>query len=1133
MKNIKKIIKVSLLTVGFLLSVKSSYSQLISDHFFGENTWMPDTIGDYKACKEPPCILYGKLHKQWSNIKSSGASIVRFGGIAADKNMPTNYQYIKMIDSIRAKGMEPIIQVPFCNNRYTAQQAADIVKYINIIKGKKIKYWIIANEPDLSYSFTTSSQIAQYFKPFASAMKAVDPSILIVGPECAWFNQTILTGLTTPNGPDDITGKDASGNYYLDIISFHTYPFDGTQTRADVVSKLTAPNSLNENLAYLNTRVANCNSAHNRTGVALLKTAITEANINWQNNTSDNLNGLGANSFIGGQFMAEMMGIGMKNNLDFINIWSVIEGNSTASNIGFIDATTNNKKPLYYHFKLLANNFKGNYLNGITNQVNVKSFGSQNAQQTSVLILNEDLTNNYNFTVRLDNSAISGNGGLNININAGLNKEYSGVISNQSTTILKFDAAGNLIEKTEYKLSGNADVNLAPTVTTLPSALSAIIIPAASTTICSGSSVTLNANVGTGYSYQWKKDNTSLAGATNSSYIANAAGNYSVSITSAEITTTSAATTITLLPAPIASITPQGATSFIAGDSVVLNATTGTDYIYQWKKDNIGINGATNTSYVANQSGAYQIKTTLGICNNWSAPLSITVFPKATITAAGATNFCSGGNVKLNANVVKGYAYQWKKDNVAIAGSTDSSYIAIESGGYSVVATIAGLTTTSGIQVIKVTPLPSAIITAASATSFVEGNSVVLNATTGTGYTYQWKKDNELITGATNGSYTTSIAGSYQVEITSEICKSLSASVTVAVLPIAVITAAGSTSFCAGGNVRLNAKVMTGYTFQWKKDNIEIAGATDSLYIAAASGSYSVVVTKGGNTNTSTAIAVTAISVPVATITPLGATTICSGTVGLQANTGSGLIYQWKKDNNAIDGATNSSYSATVTGSYQIRVTQGSCTSWSAPLSVSIQGDKNATITPDGPITFCSGGKVVLYANTCSDYLYQWKKNGANIKGATASSYIATTSGSYQVKITSSAFTEWSAPLSVTVNNCKPSGSIASKELTLDSTTVTSLSNEENVNSIFEINVFPNPSNGKFTIQLSNKNSEQNNIEIQLINSNGQEVYHENGNFLNGKEEIILGDNITSGLYIMRVMVGNNIIIKRIIINNL
>ena len=426
---------------------------------------MPDTIGDANGNIDPPYIFNGKLHKNWKNIKNSGASIIRFGGIAADRNMPTKYQYIKMIDSIRANGMEPMIQVPFFNNRYNKQQAADLVTYINITKGKNIKYWVIGNEPDLSYSYSTSAQIASYFKPFASAMKNVDPSILIIGPEIASFNKTIIDGLTAPGGPSDITGKDAAGRYYLDIISFHAYPFSGAQTRASVISKLTDPGQLQDDIIYLNSRIAICNSFHTRTGTSKIKTAITEANINWQNNPSDNLNGLGANSFIGGQFVAEMMCIGMKNNLNIFNLWSVVEGNSVITNIGYINGSTGVKKPLYYHFKLLADNFKGDYADGITNQINVKSYGSKNSEQVSVLILNQDITNSFNYKIQLNSTPISESVALKINIDAGIAISYNDTIASQSSVLLTFNSAGTIIRKSEYSLSGNAMANLPPTVT--------------------------------------------------------------------------------------------------------------------------------------------------------------------------------------------------------------------------------------------------------------------------------------------------------------------------------------------------------------------------------------------------------------------------------------------------------------------------------------------------------------------------------------------------------------------------------------------------------------------------------------------------------------------------------------------
>jgi hypothetical protein len=419
---------------------------------------MPDSIAHIK--------YNGKLHSNWGNVKESKAQIVRFGGIAPDNDKPTNFQYIKMIDSIRAKGMEPVMQVPFHKWAYSAQEAAAIVQYVNVTRGKNIKYWIVGNEPDLDYQYTSAAQVAAYFKPFASAMKAIDPSIKIIGPECAWYNQNIMNGLTTPGGPDDITGKDAAGRYYVDIISFHFYGFNGSQSREQVISKINSTGGFNENLGILNARLATCNTTHNRTGASALRTAITEFNVGFQNDAGDNLNGNGSNSFIGGQFIAEAFGTGLKNGVSFMNVWSVIEGNNQSFNCGYIDPWTGVKKANYYHFQMMAGNFKGNYVSSTSNNQNVKSFACKNGEYTTVMILNQDLSNNASFTVRLNNGSVSGNSSVKINANANVNAEYNGSMLGQSTLLLVFNAAGALVKKIEYTLMNHAASNLPPTETT-------------------------------------------------------------------------------------------------------------------------------------------------------------------------------------------------------------------------------------------------------------------------------------------------------------------------------------------------------------------------------------------------------------------------------------------------------------------------------------------------------------------------------------------------------------------------------------------------------------------------------------------------------------------------------------------
>jgi hypothetical protein len=449
------------------VSATTSTATPISNHFFGVNAWMPYQIGAH--------VFYGSLANQWSNIQASGANVMRYGGNGVDQyadpmwsssTTSTLAQYLALVDSMQSRGIEPVLQVPVYGSAYSTTDAEDIVRYVNITNGRGVKYWIIGNEPDLTsgaYNYTTAAQVAAYIKPFASAMKAIDPTIKIIGPETAWYDTNIINGLTTCGGASDITGTDANGRYYVDILSFHHYNgFSGSQTRDNVIDSLTQSGGFNDNVAALKLRLATCNSYHGRTGTNALKMAITEANVNYQNSGTDSLIGTGAKSFIGGQWWAELLGTAMNQGVDFVTFWSTIEGNE----LGFVSADGSTKRPSYYHFQMMAQNFRGNAIGAADTQPKVKTFASKASDQTAVVILNEDNVNGYNYTLRLDNTPPSGTDALKINVDAGFALQSTGTIATESTILLVFDANGVLRKKIEYKLNGHANSNLPPTVTT-------------------------------------------------------------------------------------------------------------------------------------------------------------------------------------------------------------------------------------------------------------------------------------------------------------------------------------------------------------------------------------------------------------------------------------------------------------------------------------------------------------------------------------------------------------------------------------------------------------------------------------------------------------------------------------------
>src|SRR5207344_643367 len=90
-------------------------------------------------------------------------------------------------------------------------------------------------------------------------------------------------------------------------------------------------------------------------------------------------------------------------------------------------------------------------------------------------------------------------------------------------------------------------------------------------------------------------------------YSATAAGSYTVVVTNTCGSATSGVTTVTINSLPSATITPAGSATFCSGGNVVLNAPTGANKTYQWKKGANLISGATLSSYTASTGGNYRV----------------------------------------------------------------------------------------------------------------------------------------------------------------------------------------------------------------------------------------------------------------------------------------------------------------------------------------------------------------------------------------------------------------------------------------------------------------------------------------------------------------------------------------------
>lgn len=407
-----------ILILALSLEIKA---QEISPYLIGNNAWYDGAA----------------LNNFWDDMDRAGFQSIRIGGNAAE-GYGTNYaKYLTLIDGIRSANAEPIVQVP---HTFTAQQAVDLITYLNVTKDRKIKLWNISNEPDLaSNNFGNAAAVSTYIKRIASALKSVDSTIITMGPETSWYqNAAYMTPLI--GGSADITGKDEAGHYYIDVVTFHKYMFtDISGLESDVNNLLTKLKTVNAK------RPAN----------KQLSWGLTEFNTSYDNskNTSPDQD---VWSFHAGQLFAEIYGLGMRKGAFSMNAWSMFEGpDRSGTDLSLFDKDYKGRSN-YYHSLMLGQNMKKNNVSATDNQSAVVVISMADTSGVAVMILNKNRTAGYDYSLRLDNGAFAQTKALQIKVNAGINQEITGSIGQHATQMLVFNSSGTLIKRYTYT-SADAD----------------------------------------------------------------------------------------------------------------------------------------------------------------------------------------------------------------------------------------------------------------------------------------------------------------------------------------------------------------------------------------------------------------------------------------------------------------------------------------------------------------------------------------------------------------------------------------------------------------------------------------------------------------------------------------------------
>jgi hypothetical protein len=262
----------------------------------------------------------------------------------------------------------------------------------------------------------------------------------------------------------------------------------------------------------------------------------------------------------------------------------------------------------------------------------------------------------------------------------------------------------------------------------------------------------------------------------------------------------------------------------------------------------------------------------------------------------------------------------------------------------------------------------------------------------------------------------------------------------------------------------------------------------------ASDATYKVIGTESGCSSDTAEITITVTPavIPTINIAADTATEVCAGTTvmfnAIVTNEGSSPLYQWKINGNdagnnspalSTDALSNFSVECVLTGN-------ATCASPAPALSNVINITVDSLLQPT-----VSANDSALSCSPATSY--QWYLNGQPLPGATLQNYIADTSGTYYAEVFNS-------------HGCE--GTSNSVTVTLAITSINDLSSSG------FFNVYPNPNNGGFSLNMVGYSRGM--CSIALHDISGRQVLQRNISVNNETEIVSLnGGSLEKGVYFL------------------
>ncbi len=494
-----------------------------------------------------------------------------------------------------------------------------------------------------------------------------------------------------------------------------------------------------------------------------------------------------------------------------------------------------------------------------------------------------------------------------------------------------------------------------------------------------------------GQSLQWYNDGVTIPSATDSTYIANSSGEYTV-------ITKKGVCSVTYGPAYYSPSSDPLTITINQSIDTALYISVNADSI-RWYRNGQLIPDADGETYGAGTTGNYSAKAYSNGCTILSDTVSVTVAPLPVITSSGTIS-CNGFDTLRVQSAGSGNMYYWFYNGQYTGfSSTDTFYVARYSGSYTVTdSLVGGEPHTSNTYEVTGLPWPTGI----SYTGFgCSSDSAVLSLPYFNSATYQWSKNGTLLSGQNGYGIDITSPGSYSATVSFSNGCSYTKDTTISTITNNFsVSITADSALCQAGFDSLYANV-NGYTggsitYTWTKSD---SGGVFNFYnnnlltvYVGQTSTYKVTVNINNQCYASDSIT---IKVGGIITSPTFSTTGCSvgDTFSINGDPG-GMTYQWNKDGSST-GVTTSSYAAMYPGVYTANAYYGGCSYSFGPVYYSPASNPL-------PLTIDQGyvGDTLLSV-TYGLNSYQWYRNGQVITGATMFNYNVDSSGSYSVNATS------------------------------------------------------------------------------------------------------------------------------------